>query len=76
MVYPPYIYLHALHSSAIAGEGGKVIVSLLGDWESDIRLETSEWSSQASLGGGGPADIGDNGGGDGRHLSNLLFFSW
>lgn len=53
-------YLHALHSSTVASNGGNVIVGLPG-WEAAYGLEAGEWSHHAST---GTVNGGNSWGGD------------
>lgn len=57
-------YLHALHFSTIARQGGNVIVGLSCARESRSRFETSEGCDHASLSRGDTVDCCHSGGGN------------
>lgn len=54
-------YLHALNSSAVACDGGNIVVGPLGDRESCGRLEAGERCNHAGLSRGGTVNGGDGG---------------
>jgi len=70
MEYGLVYYLHTVHSSTIACNGGNVIVGLFGNWESSWGFETGERGNQVSLCRGGTVNGGDCGRGNQGHFSS------